>query len=33
MAKIYYQQDCNLSFLDGKTVAVIAMAVRVMHTP
>lgn len=23
MAKIYYQQDCNLSFLDGKTVAVI----------
>lgn len=23
MAKIYYQQDCNLSFLEGKTVAVI----------
>jgi ketol-acid reductoisomerase len=23
MAKIYYQQDCNLSLLDGKTVAVI----------
>ena len=23
MAKIYYQQDCNLSLLEGKTVAVI----------
>lgn len=23
MAKIYYQQDCNLSLLDGKTVAII----------
>jgi ketol-acid reductoisomerase len=23
MAKIYYQSDCNLSLLDGKTVAVI----------
>ncbi|MBP2633699.1 MAG: ketol-acid reductoisomerase, partial [Firmicutes bacterium] len=23
MAKIYYQEDCNLSLLDGKTVAVI----------
>ena len=23
MAKIYYQQDCNLALLDGKTVAVI----------
>jgi len=23
MAKIYYQQDCNLSLLDGKTIAVI----------
>ncbi len=23
MAKIYYQSDCNLSFLDGKTVAII----------
>ena len=23
MAKIYYQEDCNLSFLDGKTVAII----------
>ena len=23
MAKIYYQQDCNLSMLDGKTIAII----------
>ena len=23
MAKIYYQEDCNLSLLEGKTVAVI----------
>ena len=23
MAKIYYQEDCNLSMLDGKTIAVI----------
>ena len=23
MAKIYYQQDCNLSLLEGKTIAVI----------
>ena len=23
MAKIYYQEDCNLSLLDGKTIAVI----------
>ena len=23
MAKIYYQQDCNLSLLEGKTVAII----------
>lgn len=22
-AKIYYQQDCNLSLLDGKTIAII----------
>ncbi len=29
-AKIYYQQDCNLSLLDGKTIAI--MAVRDMHT-
>ena len=23
MAKIYYQEDCNLSMLEGKTIAVI----------
>ena len=23
MAKIFYQEDCNLSLLDGKTIAVI----------
>ena len=23
MAKIYYQEDCNLSMLDGKTIAII----------
>ena len=23
MAKIYYEQDCNISMLNGKTVAVI----------
>ena len=23
MAKIYYQEDCNLSYLEGKTIAVI----------
>ena len=23
MARIYYQEDCNLSMLDGKTIAVI----------
>ena len=24
-AKIYYQQDCNLSLLDGKTIAIMHM--------
>ena len=23
MAKLYHQEDCNLSLLDGKTVAII----------
>ena len=23
MAKIYYQEDCNLSLLEGKTIAII----------
>ena len=31
MAKIFYQEDCNLSLLDGKTIAVIGYG-RVMHT-
>lgn len=32
MAKIYYQEDCNLSLLDGKTIAVIRdTAARDMH--
>ena len=24
MAKIYYQEDCNLSMLEGKTIAIIS---------
>ena len=23
MAKIYYQEDCNMSLLEGKTIAII----------
>ena len=30
MPKIYYQEDCNLSLLEGKTIAVIGYA-RDMH--
>ena len=30
MAKIYYQEDCNLSLLEGKTIAVIGYG-RDMH--
>ena len=30
-AKIFYQDDCNLSFLDGKTIAIIGYGCRVMH--
>ena len=26
MAKIYYQEDCNLSLLEGKTIAVIGLS-------
>ena len=26
-AKIYYQQDCNLSLLDGKTIAIIGYGI------
>ena len=34
MAKIFYQEDCNLSLLDGKTIAIIGYGsgARVMHT-
>ena len=32
MAKIYYQEDCNLSLLEGKTIAVSVTAARVTHT-
>ena len=32
MAKIFYQEDCNLSLLEGKTIAISATAARVMHT-
>ena len=30
--KKYYDSDCNLGVLDGKTVAVIGFGSRVMHT-
>ncbi len=33
MAKIYYQEDCNLSYLEGKTIASSDTAARVMHMP
>lgn len=29
--KIYYQEDCNLSLLEGKKVAIIVMVARDMH--
>ena len=32
MAKIFYQQDCNIDLLKGKTIAVIGYAVRVTRT-
>ena len=31
MAQIYHQEDCNLSLLDGKTVAIIGYG-RGTHT-
>ena len=31
--KKYYDSDCNLGVLDGKTVAVIALAPRAMPIP
>ena len=30
-AKIFYQDDCNLELLDGKTIAISVMVVRDMH--
>ena len=30
MAKIYYQQDCNLFFIKRKTVAIIGHVAKVM---
>ena len=30
MAKIFYQEDCNLSLLDGQTIAIIVTAARDM---
>lgn len=31
--KIYYQEDCNLSMLEGKTIAIIGYGSQVMHMP
>ena len=31
MAKIYYQEDCNLSLLEGKTIAVIGYGSQAMR--
>ena len=31
-AKIYYQEDCNLSLLEGKTIAIIGYGARDMLT-
>ena len=33
MVNKYYETDCNLSLLDGKTVASSALALRATHTP
>ena len=30
-ARIFYQEDCNLSLLDGKTIAVIGYGSQDMH--
>ena len=30
-AKIFYQEDCNLSLLDGKTIASLDTEARDMH--
>lgn len=31
MAKIYYQEDCNLNLLKGKKLLSLVMVVKVMH--
>ena len=30
-ARIFYQEDCNLSVLEGQTIAIIGMVARDMH--
>ena len=30
-AKLYYQEDCNLSVLEGQTIAIIGYEVRDTH--
>ena len=32
-AKIYYQEDCNLSLLEGQKIAIIGYGSQVMHMP
>ena len=32
MAKLYHQEDCNLSLLDGKTVAIIGYGTLTLLT-
>ena len=32
MAKIYYQEDCNISLLEGKTIAIIGYGSQAAHT-
>ena len=33
MAKIYYQEDCDLSLLQDKTIAIIGYGARDMRMP
>ena len=33
MVKMFYDSDCNLSLLDGKTVAILASARRATRMP
>ena len=33
MAKMYYEKDCDLSYLNGKKIAIIATALRATPTP